>query len=845
MIRRTPLSLAIALAISGLLAPVSSPAQDAGDFDDASAHELDTVQVQAQRESQQRAIDRKRNSDAISDVVSADSIGQYPDKNVAESLQRLPGISITRDQGEGRFVVVRGLDAALNSVSVDGVAIGTPEDSVRSATLDVIPSDSTERLTVVKAPTPDMPGDSIGGAIRIESASGFDRDGRSLRGKVEGSYSQLSGDWSPKVSFNYSDVFNDRLGIAFGLNYQDRDYQSDNIEAEYDYNDDLGHEVMLAQSVELRKYFVNRTRLGANLNFDWRPDADNRYWLRTLYSDFQDAETRQRSVFAFEDGTLAGVEDGVYRIDELPADALARRVRWRTKEQSTLALNAGGENRLDGATLDYHIGYTDTRERVPDEVEARFEYDGDDLGARLDQRHGTPRFDIIDPDGDAWLHNDNYVRDRFIPAPIRVDDDELSAAVNLEFDTANTIWKTGLLGRWRDRMADIDETELRRGPDLLLSSWTIGGPGHRFGPIGQGIDSRAMREWFRNNRGELGERPQDAGENAAISAAEDYTASEDILAGYFMGTWDIAALRVIAGVRVERTDFKAVGSHIQVDEDGDFVLPIEQRSAENSYTNVLPGLHLRYDTGNDWVLRGAWTHTVSRPSFGDASPRMTINREDEEIQAGNPELDPYESRNLDISAEWYLNENGMFAAGLFHKDIDDYIVETTTRSSDEFPDYEVTRPINGDKATVLGLELNWQQNFDNGLLLGASATFLDTEFSVPSRPGETFDLPRASDRIYSAYVGFEKYGLSTRLSAVRRSDYLDEIGDGRDFDLYVAGNTQLDFSLDYGLGDRWIIYMDASNLLDEPLELYQGSPAFTLQKEVYGRTFAVGLKYRL
>src|SRR5690606_29410255 len=132
-----------------------------------------------------------------------------------------------------------------------------------------------------------------------------------------------------------------------------------------------GHEVMLAQSVELRKYFVNRTRLGANLNFDWRPDADNRYWLRTLYSDFQDAETRQRSVFAFEDGTLAGVEDGVYRIDELPADALARRVRWRTKEQSTLALNAGGENRLDGATLDYHIGYTDTRERVPDEVEAR------------------------------------------------------------------------------------------------------------------------------------------------------------------------------------------------------------------------------------------------------------------------------------------------------------------------------------------------------------------------------------------------------------------------------------------------------------------------------------------
>src|SRR5690606_21718002 len=126
---------------------------------------LDGLEVRGQFESQMRAIDFKRASDAIQDTVSADSMGQYPDQNVGESLSRLPGVSVTRDQGEGRYVGIRGLDAAQNSVTVDGIGMGTPEDSSRAAPLDVIPSESTERLTVIKAPTPDMPGDSLGGTI--------------------------------------------------------------------------------------------------------------------------------------------------------------------------------------------------------------------------------------------------------------------------------------------------------------------------------------------------------------------------------------------------------------------------------------------------------------------------------------------------------------------------------------------------------------------------------------------------------------------------------------------------------------------------------------------------------
>lgn len=852
MLTKHKLCHAVSIALIALPLMVHVPTVAAQQAVANDAVTLDTLVVQSQLESQERAIDLKRDADAISDVIAADSIGQYPDKNVAESLQRLPGVSVTRDQGEARFVVVRGLDATLNSVTVNGISIGTPEDGSRSATLDVIPSDSTERITVIKAPTPDMPGDSIGGSINIESASGFDRDGRSVRARVEGSYNELSGQTSPKGAFNYSNVFNDTFGVAFGVSYQDRDFQSDNIEVEYDFNDALGEDVFLAQEVQLRKYFVSRERLGANLNLDWRPDADNRYFLRTLFSDFQDAETRQRSIFVFGAGDLVGNDNGVYSIEGIPADEVRRRIRFRTKNQATLAVSGGGEHRFGNALLDYQVGYTDTRERVLDEVEGRFEYDSDsDLSARLDQNRPIPGITINDPAGDGYLRNANYVLDRFVTSPKIIDDDEFSAGFNFAFNTADNVqWKTGLSGRWRDRFVDADEAEFRDVPDLNLGELTIGAPAHRQGNLGDGIGSDALLDFFSRNAGDIRERPQDIAENQAISAAEDYASSEDILAAYGMATMDFGQLRVIAGVRVEQTDFEATGNVIELDEDGDFVTPFAQRTVSSHYTSVLPGLHLRYDA-NDWVVRGAWTNTIARPGFSDLSPRLTINREDKEIDAGNPDLDPYESSNIDLSAELYTGEAGLLSVGLFHKDIEGYIAQTRTDADPQFPGFEVTRPVNGDDAKVFGLEVNWQTQLQqlpgawSGLLLGANATVLDTTFSLPQRPDEHFTLPRASEEIYSAFIGYEKHGLSTRLAAVRRGEYLDEIGDDGNFDLYVAANTQLDFSMDYAFGERWSIYFEASNLLDEPLELYQGSPANTLQNEQYGRTYAVGVKVNL
>lgn len=842
-------------AISLSLLVMASPSVFAADTSvgtagsGAGAIDLDRVEVRPQLESQTRAVDLKRSSDAIEDAVSSDAMGVYPDKNVAESLQRLPGVSVTRDQGEGRFVVIRGLDANLNSVSVDGIAIGTPEDSSRAAPLDVIPSDSTERLRVVKSPTPDMPGDAIGGAILVESASAFDRDGRSLRGKIEASHQQLSGETSPKAAFNYSEVFADTFGVALGVNYQKRSFESDNTEVEYGTFEGGADDDLFANSLQRRKYEIERKRIGANLNLDWHPDEDNRYYLRTLYSQFDDAETRQRTIFDFGDEGITALGGNQYRVDDLAADSIQKRMRYRTKKENTFAASVGGENRLSGAVVDYKVGYTRTEERVNDEMEARFEYAGDDLSATVDQNSRVPRITLSDA---GWMDNGSYDFDRMVLSPKRVDDKEHSAQVNLRFDGDNASYKFGLLGRWRDRDVDTNERELRVGPDIALSDWTTGTPEHRGGTLGQGMSSDAMRRYWAQFGGQYSARPQDAGGNALASLEEDYTAREDIFASYAMGTWDIGALRIIGGVRVENTQFSATGNSVDVASNGR-TYTVTPLTVSRSYTNVLPGLHLRYDAGDAWVLRAAANKTVSRPSFGDIAPRIGLSRGDEEVRIGNPQLDPYESKNIDLSIEKYIGTTGILSLGLFHKAIDGYIVNTVSTTDPAYPDFKVTRVINGNKATVKGAEFNWQQQLAflpagwDGLLVGASGTWLDTDFDpgLAGRERDDFMLPRASKHVYTAHIGYEKAGFSTRVAAVYRSEYLDTLGDSAAYDIYVAPNTQLDVSLDYKITANVSVYLEAQNLLDKPLELYQGTRSRTLQMEEYGRTYALGLKVAL
>ncbi|TQV68113.1 TonB-dependent receptor [Exilibacterium tricleocarpae] len=824
--------------------------------------QMEEVLVVSQRIAMNDALNRYRAADGISKFVSADDIGQFVDQNVAENLQRLPGISITRDQGEGRFVSVRGVGAGLSNVTINGMRIGTPEDGSRAVPLDIIPSGSVDLLEINKVPTPDMPGDAVGGTVDVRSGSPFARrgdDSFNFDYRAELSYNELGEETNPAGGLNFSNVFSiagglDNLGVAVGANYQRREFESDNLETEYDYVEVGGVERLAPIEVQQRKYFVDRERLGANLNLEYRPDDDNRYFVDALFSRFTDEEVRQRSIFVLEDGELVSFDGSRGRYEGIAEDGFRRRIRNRTKEQDTFAISFRGEHLRNDWTFDYQVGHSITRESVPDEYEGRFEKTGDPLDADFVMGNGkltTTFFNAGVPDTSHRM-NTGYVLDRVVVEPIEVDDDDTNFSFNAEranaFGNANLTLKAGVDARMKKKDSDVDEFELRDVPDLGLEQFTSNSPGYGLGDLGPGISASRFLDFFFSNRDQFRERPQDVDENRQLRLGQDFVADENVYAGYVMATLDLGLWRVITGVRIEHTDYSADGNQIEVDADGN--VAVARRSVGNDYNNVLPALHIRYEPREDVVARAAYTKTVSRPSFSDISPRFEIDRDDFDIETGNPDLDPFESDNFDLLLDWYPGNNALVSLGIFYKDVDNFSADFTTPGEGPFQDFQVTRPMNFGNAEILGLEANVELGMEllnpalSGFLIGANATFLDTEFDFAERPGETFRLPGAVHRNANLYLGYESGPLSLRISYSERGKYLEDIGADPNFDIWVADSTQLDVVASYRLTEAFNLRLEASNLTDDPLELYQGSKGNTFQFEEYGLTYSVGLTGR-
>ncbi|HZG33979.1 MAG TPA: TonB-dependent receptor plug domain-containing protein, partial [Sphingopyxis sp.] len=240
------------------------------------------------------SLSRQRAADGVESVLTRDAIGQFPDQNVAESLRRLPGVNILNDQGEGRFISVRGLDPELNAASINGARLPAPESDVRSVALDVVAAELIESIEVKKSLTPDMDGDTIGASIEINTTSAFDRKKDLLSVKLEGSYNHYADALTPKGSFDFSTRVTDNFGIAGGVSYYQRKFETDNIEAA-DWDEQDGN--AFAREVQYRDYDVERKRLGGSLSLDWRPSDTTKLYARGLYSQFSDQEYRGDVIF--------------------------------------------------------------------------------------------------------------------------------------------------------------------------------------------------------------------------------------------------------------------------------------------------------------------------------------------------------------------------------------------------------------------------------------------------------------------------------------------------------------------------------------------------------------------
>ncbi|AXP03425.1 TonB-dependent receptor [Pseudomonas fluorescens] len=800
------------------------------------------VEVVGQAASIDQALKEQRSADSIKSVVHADGVAQLPDENVAEAVQRLPGVSVERDQGEGRFVSVRGLGPDLNSVTINGTLVPAPESERRAVALDVLPSELVQSLSVIKTLTPDMDANSLGGTVDVKSLSAFDHKGLFYTGSSEASYDKNTGQTSPKFSGAISDRFSlgdgiDNFGVAAALSWQKRDFGSDNVETGGAWDFEQGSRL---EEFEQRDYDIRRERAGGGLNFDYKPDDSSSYYLRTLYSRYKDSEIRNSTSIAFEDPQAAG---------ELGDAEGQRKLKQREETQEIQSCVLGGERLFGLWTLSGQGGYSQSSEDSPGHIAgATFEGIDGFNGGFYDNDKPRP---II---GSGFYDPANFSLDKVDWEQQKTTDTEKNLRLDLARDYdlrgyASQVKFGGKVSR-RNKDNDLDAWVYEDFDDLgftdeqlNLGQFQKGNVDYRLGRFGPGISADAIKQLIGGlNRDDFFDEQE--------SRVNDFKMSEDINAAYLMNTVDIDDWRFIAGMRYEGTEFEAKGTGAT---DGVFT----DTETRRKYHHWLPGLHARYQLDKNTQVRAAWTKSVVRPTFGQLAPGFVID--DDEATFGNPDLKPLESSNLDLGIEHFMGHAGTVSAFVFYKDIKNFVYNTDLAGTGAWTDFaEAHSYANGDSAKLYGLELAYSQKFDwlpapwNGLLLGANTTFSRSDAEIEgfdqasgTQRKRSIDLPNQSDTVGNLMLGWENDKLSLRLSANYKSAYLFELASisDRDHDLHVDAQTFVDFSARYSLTKNLQVSLEAQNLTDEPYFVYTGHRSYNGQYEEYGPTYKLGLTF--
>lgn len=462
-----------------------------------------TVAAEPILEGQARALNQQKSAINIRNVVAADQIGQFPDLNAAEATQRIPGISIQRDQGEGRYVLIRGTDARLNSTTLNGERIPAPEGDVRNVALDVIPSDLLEAIEVSKALTPDMDGDAIGGTVNLVTKIAPDSPRLGVDAGL--GYNDLMDDTGSKGGFIYGLRTPGGLGLLLAGSALKTARGSDNFEAEYDDGD--------LDTLETRDYTITRERYGATAALDFAPSPRSSWFARGIWNRFDDQEYRRATAY--------GVGDG--EID--------RELKDRFETQEIVSVSTGGQSTLgQDLLLEYHVSYGSAGEREPDAVYTTFRQED----VEFDPNVGP---DTIDPDN-IQANPQNEDLDGFVLDGISVDDNDTSeedlvGALDLSLPLAGDrlaggFLKTGIKIRSRTKERDNRTTDYEVEDDVLLADLLDRG----FDP-GNFLDGR-YQVGPHVNPGQARRLISGEGEIDPEEETADYKADERTLAGYLM-----------------------------------------------------------------------------------------------------------------------------------------------------------------------------------------------------------------------------------------------------------------------------------------------------------------------
>jgi TonB-dependent receptor len=817
---------------------------------------LETVVITGVIQGQQKAFNQQYSNINVTNIVASDQIGRFPDANIGDALKRVSGISVQYDQGEARFGSVRGMAPQLNAVTINGERIPSAEAEIRSIQLDLIPSDMIQTIEVNKAVTPDMDADAIGGSINLVTRSAPYQ--RRISATVGGGYNVLANEPTLNASLIYGDRFiQDKLGIIVSASYFDNNLGSDNIEAEWTYDDanendrfDDGEDYW-PEEIQIRQYYLQRIRQSYSAALDFKPNANHTFYVKGIYNRRKDWESRYRAVYADIEN------DGGQWVGELERETKAGTPdlkNARLEDQTMMTFSVGGDHLFGNIKLNWSGNYSQASEDRPNERYYEIATDGP-VPLSLDfSNEETPFVSAVDAPfqnpSTAWELSAITEEFQFTK------DEDLNARVDLTIplsqDASKSFIKFG--GRYRGKSktrnndfyeySPVDdatfENSVTQLEDISKDNFLAGDYN-----IGSFIDKEFVGGL--DLESSEFEKEQDPSELAG-----NFDASESIWGTYLMINQQLGSkFRVLAGLRLEYTALQYEG--FRYDDDEGTLVP--SSTIESDYLNLLPGLHLRFDPTPKTVLRLAYTSTLARPNYFDLVPYRQIE-EGEELSIGNPDLGATTANNIDLMAEHYFSSIGIVSGGFFFKDINDFIV--TQRFEDylfegvEWADFR--QPINGGSAIVWGAEVAFQRQLDflpgalKGLSFYGNYTYTKseiTDFNFEGREDEALPLPGSPEHSVNLSLAFERSNFTSRISYNYASNFIDEVGSEAFSDRYYDDVHYLDLNLSYRVKDNWVIYANANNLLNQPLRYFQNVRQRTMQSEFYNVRIDLGVKFDL
>ncbi|WP_349657493.1 TonB-dependent receptor [Xanthomonas sp. 10-10] len=884
--RRSVMAISVATLLSAQ-AYAQDATTTAAPVSDATTQQLDTVQVTGTRSSVTKAQLVKQNAEQIVDSIVAEDIGKLPDNNVAEALQRISGIQISRNYGEGSSIAIRGLTQVRTELN--GRDIFTANDG-RGLSFEDVSAELLGGVNVYKNPSADMIEGGLGGTVDLRTRLPFDYDGRKIAGSVQYNYYDLADDGKPAFSGLFSDRWQTGIGeIGILVNYsqQKSPFRQDTISIEPWYTQtDLpgyeGQEISVPHGAGINTTVGERERKTGAFAMQWRPNDAVEVYTQVLRSDY-DFSWHDYSFFAL---TGANPMQGTPGIQVNDRNEFVNGTFQNVPADSNTSLTE-----RHSVTTDYSLGAKWTvNEKLT--LSTDFQYvDATTTGTRyivatglnntpffnVDFRGDLPKLSVTDASGaegfladqnnyNGWRwHLDNKDDNKGTEFAWRSD-------MDLAFDSDFVrSFKAGV--RYTDRDAETKGNVYR----FMCINGCAGTPFSQFPTVG--VVTNPITDFFRGKSSTFG--PTLTASDAAVANYEQTlatfggtplefapnninTQNEKTYAAYgvlrFGVDGDIPFDGNI-GVRVVRTEVGSQGVRTGTDAEGGGLIPVD---AQQTYTDVLPSLNLRWMLSDQLQWRFAASRGISRPTFDRLNPNLSLSTGTSNGAstftgtAGNPNLEAVKADQFDTALEWYFGQGSMMYGTLFYKKVEGFIANAVFNEVYDGQVWQITRPVNGDSGKIRGAELGYTQFFDflpgwlSGFGLQTNYTYVDSEAPSPTATdtnGQSLTVPLEglSKNSYNAILSYETSRFQGRVAYNWRSDWLvTTAGNGTgNLPVYNKGFGQLDASLRFNINDVWSISLDGVNLLDTRRESYLGNESryrdFVINDRRYGLTLRASL----